>query len=202
VLVFSGDAYLNEMGITNSLFPDESAPGGGAIVCDDGIPSHELEDQDEDGNGITDGVELFTDFMRMLGPPPTAGFASASVMRGYRLFRSSQCASCHLPVLQTGFVRDVPALSRRRFFPYTDLLLHDMGSLGDGIEQGRARGSEMRTPPLWGLRVSAPYLHDGRAPTILDAIRAHEGEAQRSREAFFRLTPAQQADMLEFLSFI
>jgi len=99
-------------------------------------------------------------------------------------------------------VRGIPALSRRRFFPFTDLLLHDMGALGDGIEQGRAKGSEMRTAPLWGLRVSAPYLHDGRARTIADAIRAHDGEAARSRELFLRLSPGQRSDLLAFLGYL
>jgi CxxC motif-containing protein (DUF1111 family) len=93
-------------------------------------------------------------------------------------------------------------MSFRRFYPFTDLLLHDMGSLGDGIVQGHATGSEMRTAPLWGLRLSAPYLHDGRAATIEDAIQAHDGEAARARDAFLQMPPSQRADLLAFLRFI
>jgi CxxC motif-containing protein (DUF1111 family) len=102
----------------------------------------------------------------------------------------------------TGKVSDVPQLSRQVFFPFTDLLLHDMGSLGDGIEQGQATGAQMRTAPLWGLRVSAPYLHDGRAPTIGAAILAHDGEAKNARARYGALSAGQQADLIAYLNFI
>ena len=202
IFVFAGDAYLNEMGITSDLFSSENAPQGGAILCDDGLPGLDGEDEDGDGDGIGDGVQGFTDFMRFLAPPPVAGAANADVLRGSRLFVAAQCASCHQPSLVTGDVPRVHALSRRRFYPFTDLLLHDMGSLGDGIEQGRAKGEEMRTPPLWGLRASPPYLHDGRAATILEAIQAHDGEGANARDQFMRLSPRQRADLLTFLGFI
>ena len=202
LLTFSGDAYLNELGVTTNLFPRENLPQGGAPVCDDGLPGEQVEDGDEDGDGISDALEPFSDFMRLLAPPPLAGLPSLAAIRGARVFVGIQCASCHWPAYVTGYVRDMPALSWRDFYPFTDLLLHDMGSLGDGIEQGQARGREMRTPPLWGLRASGPYLHDGRATTIEDAILGHDGEASRSREAFSRLPPAQRADLLAFLRFI
>ena len=202
VFVFSGDAYLNEMGITNNLFPVENAPQGGPIVCDDGIPGPGVDDEDANNNGISDGIEAFSDFMRLLAPPPLASAPTAEVLRGARTFAVLQCASCHQPLLITGSVPDVAALSRKRFFPFTDLLLHDMGALGDGIVQGRAEGREMRTAPLWGLRVSAPYLHDGRAATIGAAIAAHDGEAARARDAFLALPAARRAALLAFLNFI
>ncbi len=202
VFVFSGDAYLNEMGITNNLFPVENAPQGGPIVCDDGIPGTAIDDEDANNNGISDGVEAFNDFMRLLAPPPLAGAPTAEVLRGTRTFVASKCASCHQPALITGFVPGVAALSGKRFFPFTDLLLHDMGALGDGIVQGRAEAREMRTAPLWGLRVSAPYLHDGRAATISAAIAAHDGEASRARDAFLALPGPQRAALLAFLNFI
>lgn len=201
VFVFSGDAYLNEMGITNNLFPVESAPQGGRAVCDDDIPAPTLEDPDDNGNGIGDNVEAFTDFMRFLGPPPHAGTATVQILRGARTFVGIGCASCHQPVLVTRPM-PIPALSRKRFFPFTDLLLHDMGALGDGIEQGRAKGGEMRTAPLWGLRMSAPYLHDGRAATISAAILAHDGEGANARARFSRLPAGSLADLLAFLKFI
>jgi CxxC motif-containing protein (DUF1111 family) len=83
---------------------------------------------------------------------------------------------------------------------YSDLLLHDMGSLNDGIAQADARPHEMKTPPLWGLRVSAPYLHDGRAATVDQAIRAHDGEARRVRERYVGLAPALRQQILDFLN--
>jgi CxxC motif-containing protein (DUF1111 family) len=202
LFVFSGDAYVNEMGITNNLFPNENAPQGNPAACDDDIPAPELDNADLDGNGISDGVEAFTDFMRLLAPPPVAGAATPAVFRGARKFVQVGCARCHLPALLTRRVPDVPALSHRRFHPFTDLLLHDMGGLGDGIEQGEASRREMRTAPLWGLRASAPYLHDGRAATIVDAIMAHDGEGARAREAFSRLSAAERAELLAFLGFI
>jgi CxxC motif-containing protein (DUF1111 family) len=77
-----------------------------------------------------------------------------------------------------------------------------MGALGDGIAQGTATTKEMRSAPLWGLRASAPYLHDGRAPSVDDAIRAHEGEGARSRDRYKQLTPRQRRDLLDFLGSI
>jgi len=106
-----------------------------------------------------------------------------------------------VPTMYTGTSR-TKALNRVAVNLYSDLLLHDMGSLGDGIEQGMARGVDMKTAPLWGLRVSGPYLHDGRAPTVDAAIRAHDGEAALARDLYLRLTPTQRQQLLEFLSSI
>jgi CxxC motif-containing protein (DUF1111 family) len=86
---------------------------------------------------------------------------------------------------------------------YSDLLLHDMGpAIGDGIEQGAAAANEFRTAPLWGLRARAPYLSDGRAPTVIDAILAHGGEAQKIRDRFANLPAADQQDIINFLNSI
>ena len=96
----------------------------------------------------------------------------------------------------------IHALDRKPVYLYSDLLLHDMGSLGDGIAQSDAGVREFRTAPLWGLRASGPYLHDGRATTVDEAIRAHVGEALTSRQHYERLTPTQQNQLLEFLKII
>ena len=95
---------------------------------------------------------------------------------------------------------DVAALDRKSVALFSDLLLHDMGSLGDGIAQADARTTEMKTAPLWGLRVRAPYLHDGRAPTIDAAIRAHDGEALPSRDRFIGLSPDEQSQLVDYLN--
>ena len=94
----------------------------------------------------------------------------------------------------------IPALSRKILYPYSDFLLHDMGTLGDGIAQGGASETEMRTAPLWGVGARTAYLHDGRAATLLDAIMAHDGEAIASRERFVNMTLQKQADLLAFLA--
>ena len=90
--------------------------------------------------------------------------------------------------------------SRTRSFPlYSDLLLHDMGELGDGIEQGAASGREFKTAPLWGLSARPRFLHDGRALTIADAILAHAGEASHARNRFGRLDDESRQQLIDFL---
>jgi CxxC motif-containing protein (DUF1111 family) len=135
--------------------------------------------------------------MRLLAPLPTLPL-SASAQIGRGLFEAAGCADCHVPVLQTG-AHPVAALANQPVALYSDLLLHDMGPLGDGMPQGAALGAEMRTAPLWGLRASAPYLHDGRAATVEDAIRAHEGQGKGARDRYAALSPAQRKALLDFL---
>jgi len=99
-------------------------------------------------------------------------------------------------------MRDSPvaSLDRVTFHPFSDFRLHDMGSLGDGIETGEARGREFRTAPLWGVSELASYLHDGRAATVKDAILAHDGQARRARDRFSRASADDQAALLAFLA--
>ena len=124
------------------------------------------------------------------------------VRRGEELFRQLNCAACHLPELETGSETTLAELSHQTIRPYTDLLLHDMGALGDGIAQVVAGPREMRTAPLWGLRASGPYLHDSRAATAEEAIRGHDGEGRYPRGRFLRLSPRQRQQLLDFLNSI
>lgn len=135
---FGGDAYLNEMGITNPEFPDENCPQGdcGALSCN---PASGLND---DGTG----VQEFTDFMTFLAPPPR-GRITPDAASGERIFQNLGCASCHRADMRTGS-NSVEALNQVTYHPYSDFLLHDMGSLGDGITQNKATGRLMRTAPL------------------------------------------------------
>jgi CxxC motif-containing protein (DUF1111 family) len=190
VFDFSGDAYLNEMGITNPLFPDDSCPQGNcdALACD---PVAELED---DGTALTG----FTDFMTFLAPTPTLPIEGDAVT-GQELFASIGCASCHTPELTTG-PSDVEPLNNVTFAPYSDFLLHDMGALGDGIVQGGTGAREMRTTPLWGLRFRTLYLHDGRTTSISEAILAHAGQGQAAADQFAALDDASKNAVLQFLS--
>lgn len=185
---FAGDAYLNELGITSPMFPVENDPQGGPAVCD-AVP-----DPEDDGTNVA----KFTDFMTLLAPLPPLPRTAAS-RAGKHLFRKIHCDGCHSVRRRTA-ANLLPALNHKRVALYSDLLLHDMGPvLADGIEQGESSGSEFRTAPLWGVRESAPYLHDGRAPALTDAIAAHGGEAQASRDLFVALPPDQQELLLEFL---
>ncbi len=196
LLSFSGDAYLNEMGITNRLFPNENAPNGNQDILArfDRVP--ELEDHTDPVTGRSD-IDALADFQRLLAPPaPLPLTARGSVGRAQ--FTSVGCAVCHVPQLQTG-ASDIAALDHQTVALYSDLLLHDMGSLGDGIAQADASPTEFRTPPLWGLRASAPYLHDGRAATVDAAIRAHDGEGKVAAGRYKALSATNRAALLEFL---
>jgi CxxC motif-containing protein (DUF1111 family) len=186
---FAGDALLNEIGMTNPLFPNENCPRGN---CDD------LQFNPRPGlNDGGEGVDALANFMRFLGAPPRGGITS-DVVAGEAIFSSIGCDSCHTPALQTGASAN-PALNRVVYHPYSDFLLHDMGSLGDGIEQPPAGAREMRTAPLWGVRMMNLLLHDGRAIGVEAAITAHDGQARAARERFNALNATDRAQLVAFL---
>lgn len=196
LLSFAGDAYLNEMGITSRLFPTENAPNGNLELLKKLDRVADPEDQLDPATGKY-GIDKLADFMRLLSPPPSLP-VTASTGFGGKIFLDIGCAACHTPMLTTG-PSSIPALNGQRVMLFSDLLLHDMGSLGDGIGQGTATGQEMKTAPLWGLRNSGPYLHDGRAATVEDAIQAHDGESTNSRDRYRRLSPDQKSLLAQFL---
>ena len=197
LLAFSGDAYRNEMGITNRFFPTENAPNGNTAAIARFVSAAGPEDEIDPTDGKGD-IDRAADFMRLLAPPPR-GAATASSLAGERLFATIDCASCHTPTLTTA-KNAIAALSEKSVGLYSDLLLHDMGTLGDGIVQGTAGARDMRTAPLWGLRLRPTWLHDGRANTVDASIRDHAGEAQGSRDKYARLTAAEQRQLLDFLN--
>jgi len=186
---FSGDAYLNEMGITNPEFQDENCPQGDCAT----LAHNPLATLNDDGAGVV----AFNDFMTMLAPPPR-GARTRQVVQGSGVFARIGCASCHTPVLVTG-PSPIAALSNKAFQPFSDFLLHDMGALGDGIAQGSATGRQMRTAPLWGLRTRSLLLHDGRATTIAAAIKFHAGQGAALRNRFLRLGLFDRFALLAFL---
>ncbi len=155
------------------------------------------EDTTDPSTGKAD-IDRFADFMRLLAPPPPPR-ATAETQAGLTTFVRLGCAVCHVPTLYTGS-NQILALDRKPVNLFSDLLLHDMGSLNDGIAQGDALPNEMKTTPLWGLKFRAPYLHDGRAPTIADAILAHDGEGLAARNRFNQLSSAQQKLFVDFLN--
>ncbi len=187
---FSGDAYLNEMGVTNPEFPNENCPQGncGLLAAN---PEPGLNDDGTD-------VRNFTTFMSFLAPPPR-GPVTLQTQAGEVVFNLIGCANCHTGTLTTG-PNAIAALNRVRFHPYSDFLLHDMGSLGDGITQGVATGKLMRTAPLWGLRAQTQLLHDGRAATPQEAILAHDGQGAAARNRYIALPPSAKAALLAFLN--
>ncbi len=199
LLAFAGDAYLNEMGVTSRFFPTENSPNGDTARLELYDTVLDPEDEVDPATGKGD-IDAAADFMRFLAAPPQLALTS-SASAGKTLFQQINCSVCHTPVMTTA-ANTVGALNRKQAWLYSDLLLHDMSTLGDGVVQGAAGATEMRTAPLWGLRASAPYLHDGRAPSIDAAIRAHEGEARGSRDRYNRLTKTQRQQVIDFLKSI
>jgi len=186
---FAADAYLNEMGITNPQFPNENCPNGNcAELAFNPAPSI---------NDTGDGVQALADFMTMLNAPPR-GTISRDANDGEAIFTRIGCADCHVATQHTGS-SSIAALDHKTYHPYSDFLLHDMGTLGDGIVQADAGAQEMRTAPLWGLRFLNAYLHDARATTLDDAILAHDGEGKASRDRFAALDAKSKAKLREFL---
>jgi CxxC motif-containing protein (DUF1111 family) len=202
LFAFSGDAYLNEMGITTPRFP---ASNVGFIMenCPQGMCSQlganpgPSNPPDRTNDADLSSLVAFTDFMTFLGAPPQKP-QSGTTNVGQNVFFKLGCNVCHVPSLTTG-PNSSGALNRVTFFPYSDFLLHDMGSLGDGIVQGSAGPRMMRTAPLWGVRLQTVLLHDGRASSIRQAILMHAGQAQAARDGFVNINPNQQSGLIDFL---
>lgn len=145
-------------------------------------------------------------YLQTLKAPVQRNQSSAEIQSGKQIFINTGCAKCHTPELATG-ISSIAALSNKTFFPYSDLLLHDMGpGLDDGYTEGSATTAEWRTPPLWGLGLSKNsqggqyfLLHDGRAKTIEEAILLHGGEGSQSKSTFQQLTAKDKALLIKFL---
>jgi CxxC motif-containing protein (DUF1111 family) len=190
-------AFHGDIGITSALHPDENCPDiqtACSASATGGSP--ELTD---------DRLAAVTFYGRTLAVPAMRDVDDASVAAGADVFADLGCTACHSPTLTTGD-SDIAALSDQTIHPYTDLLLHDMGSgLADGRPDFEATGSEWRTPPLWGLGIVDDVngqrflLHDGRATTFEEAILWHGGEGARAAEAFRSATAEDRAKLLAFL---
>jgi CxxC motif-containing protein (DUF1111 family) len=213
LLLFAGEAYNVEMGVTNQLFPQER----------DETPGCLLNPTPEDTSNFTttstptanpniaafSDIEAFANFMRMLAPPTPAP-DTASTVKGRALFAKVGCAYCHTPSLATGKAiasgsATLPsaALSKQPVRLFSDLLVHHMGkNLADGITQGSAGPDEFRTAPLWGVGQRIFFLHDGRTTDLVRAIEDHRSpgsEANQTIESFNRLSVEQRQDIINFL---
>jgi CxxC motif-containing protein (DUF1111 family) len=187
---FGADAYVNEMGITSPMFPDENCPQGDCDLLTKCL--EKKEGPDDDGSG----VDAFHDFMTFLAPPER-GAITPQVESGEQVFTQIGCEFCHVSTLKTGS-HPTPSLNQVTIHPYSDFLLHDVGT-GDGIVQGDAQGNELRTPPLWGLRVRKTFLHDASESTIEGAIRQHSKQGQDAKEAFNDLSDSEKRALIAFL---
>lgn len=191
-------AFSEDLGITSARFPEINCPGSQSACR--AAPS---------GGSPELGaarLRVTVAYMRLLGVPRRRGGDTDEILRGKALFNAVGCASCHRPSFQTRADASEPELASQRIWPYSDLLLHDMGDrLADRRKEGDAGEREWRTPPLWGLGLvpvvngERHLLHDGRARTIEEAILWHDGEAAAARLAYEQLSPATRAELEAFV---
>jgi CxxC motif-containing protein (DUF1111 family) len=209
LLLFSGEAYNVEMGITSELFFNERDQDPTCQYAT--LPNDVTELDETTGLPVVSAIENFAVFMRLLAPPTPnliSPGGSFSISNGRRLFSDVGCGLCHTPTLRTGD-STVAALNDKDANLYSDLALHNMGPrLADNVEQGLARGDEFRTAPLWGVGQRLFFLHDGRTRDLMRAIQEHASggnsqfgpsEANRVVSNFNSLTARQQQDVLNFL---
>jgi CxxC motif-containing protein (DUF1111 family) len=201
--IFSGEAYNVEMGVTNEDFPDERDQTQGCQF--NPTPEDQTNFALTQPQKLPSDVVMFSHFMRFLAPPtPVSSFGSVtstSISNGGAKFSTIGCALCHTPTLPTGSSA-FGGLSNQPANLFSDLLVHHMGSLADGISQGGAGADEFRTAPLWGLGQRIFFLHDGRTSDLLQAIEAHSStgsEASQVISNFNALPSTQQQDILNFL---
>ncbi|HCI70402.1 MAG TPA: thiol oxidoreductase, partial [Balneola sp.] len=182
-------AYNQDMGVTSTFNPIDPHTG---LSTDPEVSDQTIRDV------------VF--YLRTLKAPIQRDQNNPEVIRGKEVFMSINCSSCHVPSFTTP-QSDIEALSNKNIFPYSDLLLHDMGpGLDDGATEGSAETFEWRTPPLWGLGLAPEsqggeffLMHDGRAKSIQEAIELHGGEAQQSRDEFVALSDSDKQAVLKFL---
>lgn len=199
---FSADAYLNEMGITSPLLPEENTSSGGSVAAYDSVA-----DPEDDGVDVV----AFANFMRSTKVPPR-GPMTADVETGEAVFTRVGCSTCHVQTLTTapagavvngGAFTVPPALGSKIFHPYSDFLAHDIGT-GDGIPvlplpEYAHTANLMRTAPLWALRTRNRLMHDGLSFTPEEAIQRHRGQAEAVRRRYDALPPPEKLQLLRFL---
>jgi len=210
LMLFVGEAYNVEQGVSNEMFPNERSAVSGCVF------NHSPEDltrmiNDNDtsqnfGSTIGTASEMSSDlvnfavFSRLLAPPVPAA-PTSSTLNGASLFPSVGCSLCHSPTLTTG-ASPFTGMSNVAYNPYSDFALHHMGALSDGVHQGVAGSDEFRTAPLWGVGQRLFFLHDGRTSDLIQAIQWHSSsgsEANLVIRRFNSLSPSQKQDLLNFL---
>ncbi|GIU37166.1 thiol oxidoreductase [Shewanella colwelliana] len=214
VRVQSLGALRGDIGITNPLFPDESIAG--TSMHDSYLTRTGFVDSGSDEHGAPEASAAFSDdvvfYAETLAVPARRNSGNADVREGARLFELVNCSGCHQPrfvTKSTGEIGGKPmaeALKGQTIYPFSDMLLHDMGDeLADGRPDFLANGNEWRTRPLWGIGLTqtvnpqAGFLHDGRAATIEEAILWHGGEAQTSTDKFMALSVTERTQLIDFV---
>lgn len=206
LLSFSSDAYLNEQGITNRLNLTENTSNGNSVAAFDPVP-----DIAPNGEDTENDIDIFARFMRSTKAPPRgADVNNSDVIAGSSLFTQIGCATCHVRNITTapagtainGGAFTVPAaLGNKIIHPFSDFLLHDVGT-GDGIVQngGQSTRNKLRTPPLWGMRTRGRLMHDGDTVNRNEAILRHAGEASGVISNYNSLSTTQKNQLIRFLN--
>ena len=211
LLIFAGEAYNVEMGISNQLFPQERDETVGCLfnATPEDTVNFSTKSTSISTTAVLSDIEAFADFMRMLAPPIPAP-DTPSTVNGRALFAKTGCVHCHTPSFTTGRMiasgsstSPSAALSNQPVNLFSDLLVHHMGrGLADGITQGGAGPDEFRTAPLWGVGQRVFFLHDGRTSNLVEAIEAHRSknsEASKVIDLFNRLKDQEKQDVINFL---
>jgi len=204
LLLFSGEAYNVEMGITNEMFQNERDQ---TPECQFAMVPNDTQNFDApNAQAGSTAIQNFANFQRFLAPPtpsPDTPGGVASIGRGRDVFSNIGCALCHTPTLRTATNSTVVALRDRPVNLYSDLLVHDMGvGLADGVTQGSAGPREFRSAPLWGLGQRIFFLHDGRTSDLVEAIQQHRSDGSEANGVIRRyndLRENQKQDLLNFL---
>jgi CxxC motif-containing protein (DUF1111 family) len=195
LMMFAGEAYNVEMGVTNELFPQEREENPACAT--NSLP----EDHMNPATGAPSDIQMFAIFMRFLAPPQPSP-ATQSINNGRALFDSTGCTMCHTPTLQSGD-SSFDGLNNQAVNLYSDLAIHNMGqTLNDGVTQGQANGQEWRSAPLWGLGDRLFMLHDGRTKDLVQAILLHDSQGSEAHQATLNyegLSVSQKQDLLNFL---
>ncbi|EAQ14018.1 CxxC motif-containing protein (DUF1111 family) [Maritimibacter alkaliphilus HTCC2654] len=201
----SAAAFSGDIGISTPLFPN--AWGECTDNQTDCVGAAHGDDDAQGGFEVDDtGLDLVTFYARNLAVPARRGSDDPDVLRGKQVFYDAGCTACHTPKFVTHRLADQPAQSFQLIWPYSDMLLHDMGDgLADNRPEGRATGNEWRTAPLWGIGLTKlvsgheNYLHDGRARTLMEAILWHGGEAQAARDAIVARPKPDRDALVKYL---
>ncbi|MCE8008677.1 di-heme oxidoredictase family protein [Aestuariivita sp.] len=200
----SAGAFAGDIGISNPLFP---APWGECTQEQTSCRAAPHGDGDLRRFEIDEvGLDLVTFYSRNLAVPARRDVGDPQVLRGKEVFYTTNCVACHTPSFVTHRLEGQPEQSFQLIWPYTDMLLHDMGpGLADDRPEARATGREWRTPPLWGIGLTQQvsghtfFLHDGRARSLLEAVLWHGGEAQAQRDTVVEMPPEDRAALIRFL---
>ena len=192
-------AFIGDIGVNSSLYPDENCPEV-QTMCRAMPPGNQPELLDYN-------LDQMTFWHAALAPPPARNLGAEEVILGEQLFKEAKCSGCHMPELTTGDYPLLPLIEHQTFRAYTDLLLHDMGEgLSDGRPDFLAGPRDWRTPPLWGIGLSAQvngstnFLHDGRARNVKEAILWHGGEAKLSRDSFAAMSRDEREALIAFVN--